>query len=368
MQWGHLPPPLSHHQVLFSSSYRPHWDGNTAITAPRTVLDPIPAPQPLAPSARLLPQCHRADTSLARTAGQTDASRQPLRRRSRVTERRDRLILRLFIGISLGSARAPRPRRAGAWLTGRHCGGFAMQRPPTRPRPCSPHPGASLSPRAPRSLHKTPLKKKTPNHQKCKGVVTVAASPRLSPHQSLCMAPGCKISGKISGKISTSCTPVGLSWGLSPGFSWGGGGAVLGQAQMRGGTNCPWVPSTVAAPFSQRLGDPGWGFPGQRFLRSAELLFSSTVGGLCHRLVPRSWGSQKRRLAEGPGFGTAKAPAPSPAAPMGPQSAAQGQPGQVAREKSGAILPAPRALQPHLGRGVHNAESFGQKEELGFFP
>lgn len=162
MQWGHLPPLRSHHHVLFSSSYRPHWDGNTAITAPRTILDPIPAPQPLAPSVRLLPQCHRADMSPARTAGQTDASRQPLRRRSRVTERRDRLILRLFIGISLGSARAPRPRRAGAWLTGRHCGGFAMQRPPTRPRPCSPHPGASLSPRAPRSLHKTPFKKKKP--------------------------------------------------------------------------------------------------------------------------------------------------------------------------------------------------------------
>ena len=29
VQWGHLPPSLSHHGVPFSSSYRPHWDGNT---------------------------------------------------------------------------------------------------------------------------------------------------------------------------------------------------------------------------------------------------------------------------------------------------------------------------------------------------
>lgn len=139
VQWGHLPPPLSHHWVAFPSNHRPHCSGmetdrDTAITAPHAVLGPILTLQPLASSAQLLPRSCRADTSPAGGAGQTDASYQPLLCRSRVTERQDRLILRLFIGISLGSAQAPRPRRAGAWLTSRHCGGFAMQKPPKWPR------------------------------------------------------------------------------------------------------------------------------------------------------------------------------------------------------------------------------------------
>lgn len=79
----------------------------------------------------------------------------------------------------------------------------------------------------------------------------VTASPCLSPHQSPCRALGCK----IRGDISTICTPEGLSWGLSPGFSWGGanGGKEL---------IVPWVPGTVAAPFA--LEGPGLGFHVQR--------------------------------------------------------------------------------------------------------
>lgn len=141
------PPPLG--PLSLQPQTPPLWDGNTQgyghhssphSSEHRSLRHPLPGsfPGAIGPT-RFLPRCRRADTS----PGQTDASRQPVCCGSRVTERRDGLILRLFIGISLGSALVPRPRRAGAWLTGRHCGGFALQRPPKRSRSPPPPPRAS---------------------------------------------------------------------------------------------------------------------------------------------------------------------------------------------------------------------------------
>lgn len=59
--------------------------------------------------------------------------------------------------------------------------------------------------------------------------------------------------------------PGGALLGFKSWVLLGGGGAVLGQAQMRGGTNCPWVPSTVARNPSPK----GWGIQGGGFLASA---------------------------------------------------------------------------------------------------
>lgn len=165
---------------------------------------PIPAPQPLALSAWLLPQCHRVDTSPAGASGQMDASCQP--QGDREARRAD---LRLFIGISLGSARAPRPRRAGAWSPIGTAMGLLCRDHPNGPRaPRALPPLCALH--APRPLHKTPLKKTTkpPAMQRsCHG---------LSPRQIPCDT-GVQNEGGHQHHLHPGRAPL----GFNPGFCWG---------------------------------------------------------------------------------------------------------------------------------------------------
>jgi len=251
---------------------------------------------PPAPSAQLLPRCRRADTSPAGAAGQTDTSPQPLLGRSRVTERRDALILRLFIGIALGSARV---LQAGAWLTGRHWGGGLL---------CRDHrhsPGAPLrAPSAPRPLRKTPLKKKPQTTRNAEG----GLRSQHRPVRALARAPGCKIGG---GEHQHHLHPGGGLLGSVPGSPWG---AVPGQAQTRGGIN--WSPGSWrrGCPLLPKAGGvQGGGVQHPEVLSSAELL---TRGSLCHRLSPWPGGGWRGRAGVWHG-------APSLAAPTGPRRGRQ---------------------------------------------
>lgn len=147
------------------------------------------------------------------------------------------------------------------------------------------------------------------------------------------------------GGLSTTCTPPGLSWGSSPGFSWG---AVLGQAQRRGGMNCP-LGSFPLLPKAVRVQSGG---SSPEVLRSAELLSPSTVGGLRVTACFQVRGSHRWR-----GWGLARQePLTQPPAPTGVRQQVQGSPGGC--QGRCHCTPSP---PPHLVRGVRDTEALAKQ-------
>lgn len=180
------------------------------------------------------------------------------------------------------------------------------------------------TPECPQASAQNPIKKP----QTTRNAKGRLQSPHPSPHQSP--------RGAKSGGLSTTCTPPGLSWGFSPGFSWG---AVLGQAQRRGGMNCP-LGSFPLLPKAVRVQSGG---SSPEVLRSAELLSPSAVRGLRVTACPQVRGEPQ---VEGPGFGTAGAPHPAPSTHWSP-AAGPGQPQLVPR----AMLLRPEPPAPPRPRG-----------------
>lgn len=137
---------------------------------------------------------------------------------------------------------------------------------------------------------------------------------------------------------------------------------------MRGGINCPWVPSTVAAPFSQRLGDPGWGFPGQRFLRSAELLFSSAVGGLCHRLSPGPGGARSGGWRRDWGLARRKPLHPARQHPWDPSQQLRGSQGRWQGKSPVQSCRHPEPSSPTSAEESTMQKALAKKRSWVFFP
>lgn len=123
--------------------------------------------------------------------------------------------------------------------------------------------------------------------------------------------------------MSTTCTPLGLSWGFSPGFSWGG---CAGPGTKEGGNE---LSPGILPP--KAVGVPSAGFKSRGFKISRAPLALRSWGSLCHPLSPRPGGA----TSGGAGVWQGRSPSPSPQHPLESSS------------RSGVAPMGPRAMSAH---------------------
>lgn len=123
--------------------------------------------------------------------------------------------------------------------------------------------------------------------------------------------------------MSTTCTPLGLSWGFSPGFSWGG---CAGPGTKEGGNE---LSPGILPP--KAVGVPSAGFKSRGFKISRAPLALRSWGSLCHPLSPRPGGA----TSGGAGVWHGRSPSPSPQHPLESSS------------RSGVAPMGPRAMSAH---------------------
>lgn len=123
--------------------------------------------------------------------------------------------------------------------------------------------------------------------------------------------------------MSTTCTPLGLSWGFSPGFSWGG---CAGPGTKEGGNE---LSPGILPP--KAVGVPSAGFKSRGFKISRAPLALRSWRSLCHPLSPRPGGA----TSGGAGVWHGRSPSPSPQHPLESSS------------RSGVAPMGPRAMSAH---------------------